>query len=130
MDNGLVLFTVAGRYDAPAVRQTVLPDSSVQHKLVTGRLNQWRRSVQFIKEDNALFWIIRAREKGGRAPFRTSVFKAGKSTKIDRIEQNRSYVTQVHTAIRSDFRHNLAFAYTWCPPEEDRLVSGKKRMER
>ena len=53
--NGLVLFAVARRYDTPAVGQTVFPDSPVQYELVTGGLNQWWRSVQFIKEDDALF---------------------------------------------------------------------------
>ena len=128
--NGLVLFAVARRYDTPAVGQTVFPDSPVQYKLVTGGLNQWRRSVQFIKEDDALFRIVRSRKKSGRTPLRASVFKTGKPSEIDGIEQNRTDITQGHAAIRSDFGHNLAFAHARCAPEKYRLVSGKKRMER
>ena len=107
-----------------------IPDSLSSTELVTGGLNQWRRSVQFIKEDDALFRIVRSRKKSGRTPLRASVFKTGKPSEIDGIEQNRADITQGHAAIRSDFGHNLAFAHARCAPEKYRLVSGKKRMER
>ena len=74
--------------------------------------------------------IARSRKKSGRTPLRASVFKTGKPSEIDGIEQNRADITQGHAAIRSDFGHNLAFAHARCAPEKYRLVSGKKRMER
>lgn len=125
MGNGLVLFAVARRYDTPAVGQTVFPDSPVQYKLVTGGLNQWRRSVQFIKEDDALFRIVRSRKKSGRTPLRASVFKTGKPLgDSDGIEQNRTDITQGHAAIRSDF------GTTWlCPRRAPREIPVGERKE-
>lgn len=69
------------------------------------------------------------RKAGGHHSARP-VFKTGKPSEIDGIEQNRADITQGHAAIRSDFGHNLAFAHARCAPEKYRLVSGKKRMER
>ena len=51
--DGAVAFTVAGGEHRPAVRQAVFAQGPIEHQLVAGSLDQRRRGVEFVEEQDA-----------------------------------------------------------------------------
>jgi hypothetical protein len=52
---GAVLLAVSRRDNPPPWRQDVFTDSAIQHQLVEARLDEWRSSVDLVKEQDAWF---------------------------------------------------------------------------
>ena len=88
---GSILAAITGGHDAPALRQLILTDFTVECELQTGGLNQRCGLGEFVQEQNS---ISGARQKRWGTPYRPIAIEPGQATKIHWVKQCGSNIDQ------------------------------------
>ena len=100
-----VRFAVSCSDDRPALGECVLSESPIQNKLVTTRLNHCRRSIQLVKEKNAL--TIFRQEVRCRPLCGVVGAEEWQATEVHRIQQECSDVLQRDSRCSCKLAHDV-----------------------
>ena len=125
--DGAVALAIAGGEYGPAVWQAVFAQGAIEHQLIAGGLDQRRRGVQFVEEQDAGAVLGQERRDG---PGRPALLDRWQPTQIDRIKQNGADIDQADAQRRRDLRDDLGFADARRSPEEGRLVDLRQQLQR
>ncbi len=105
--DGAVALAIAGGEYSPAVWQAVFAQGAIEHQLIAGGLDERRRGVEFVEEQDAGA-VLRQELRDG--PGRPALLDRWQPTQIDWIKQNGADIDQADAQRRRDLRNDLGFA--------------------